>query len=433
MSQLKDAKDLHSGQGLPNQEAVLLDYIERLKKFRQGRRALHLQLGRLRPQNQQPHHLQIAQQAFESLIQAYEGALFKIFNNDLVVTFRGAPKPRIDETLQPLRELFAADPLLGGPAAEAEFATHYDMEQDFEGLIALCHRLARARREHDVHQAAESRLDGILPESGTEAEAALDPEGLQQMVSAIVQADLSSFSRRQAICALTPGEKPQPLIREVYISIADLGEMLLPGREILANRWLFQYLTQILDQRVLAMLAAGQGILREGHISLNLNVQSATSTDFLELDAALNREDRKKVLVELQLIDAYADLARFAFTRDFLRSKGYRICLDGCSHLALPHIDRQRLGVDFVKMAWSDELADHPEGPQLEDLRQAIARMGAQRVILNRCDAAAALEIGQRLGIHLYQGYFLDALLEEDDLRHKPVDVLTENASAEAS
>ncbi|MDJ0946480.1 MAG: EAL domain-containing protein [Kiloniellales bacterium] len=415
-----------------SQEAVLRDYAERLRKFREGRQAVHLQIGRLRPENRRAHHLRIAQQAFEPLIQGYEGALFRLFNEDLVVTLNGAPKSRLDEVVDRLCGLFAEDPLLAAGAQASAFATHFDLEQDLELLISLADRMERARQDREAESAARAQAQGIAAERSTRG-SPLDPEGLRQMVEAIVQADLSNFARRQLICVVIPGAPPQPVFRELYISTAALGQTLLPNREILGNRWLFQYLTQVLDQRVIAMLAKSNDILREGHIAINLNVETATSAAFLKLDDALNKDDRRKIIFEFQVIDVFADLARFAFARDFLRGKGYRVCLDGCSHLTLHHIDRQKLGVDFVKLGWSGALADHMAGAQGAAFVAAVTRMGAQRVILNRCDAPEALTVGQSLGIDLFQGYHLDNLLEGSELRHKPVTLLPEDAPLAAA
>ena len=426
MSSLQASGDPRAEQQA-SQEAILKDYAERLRKFRERRRAVHLQISRLRPENRRAHHLRIAQQAFEPLIQGYEGALFRLFNEDLVVTVNGAPKERLDEVVDNLCGLFGEDPLFAPGAPVSAFVTHFDLEHDLEALIALSDRMERARQDQEAESAIGEPTDGFAADR-LERRSPLDPEGLRQMVDAIVQADLSNYSRRQLICVVIPGAPPQPVFRELYISVAALGQTLLPNHEILGNRWLFQYLTQVLDLRVLAMLTKSNDILHEGHVAINLNVETATSAAFLKLDEALNKDDRGKIIVEFQLIDVFADLARFAFARDFLRGKGYRVCLDGCSHLSLHHIDRKRLGVDFVKLAWSNALGDCMEGQQGEDLKAAVARMGRQRVILNRCDAPEALEVGPRLGIDLYQGYHLDNLLEGSELRHKPVKLFRENA-----
>ncbi len=430
MSSLQASADPRAAQQPASQEAILRDYAERLRKFREGRLAVHLRIGRLRPENRRAHHLRITQQAFEPLIQGYEGALFRLFNEDLVITLNGAPKGRLGEVVDDLCGLFGEDPLLADGAPVSAFVTHYDLEHDLEALVSLADQMERARRDQEAERTASEAADSLA--AGRQARSSpLDPEGLRQMVDAIVQADVSNFSRRQMICVVVPGAPPQPVFRELFISVSALGQTLLPNREILGNRWLFQYLTQIIDLRVLAMLTKSNDILREGHVAINLNVETATSAAFLRLDEALNKDDRGKIIVEFQVIDVFADLARFAFARDFLRGKGYRVCLDGCSHLTLHHLDRRKLGVDFVKLAWSNALGDCMEGPQGADLEAAVARMGRQRVILNRCDAPEALEVGPRLGIDLYQGYHLDNLLEGSELRHKPVKLFRENAPPE--
>ena len=68
-----------------------------------------------------------------------------------------------------------------------------------------------------------------------------------------------------------------------------------------------------------------------------------------------------------------ATLAAFIFARDFLRGRGYKICLDGTTHVSLPFVDRQRLGFDLIKLQWSSDLADQTTGARSDSLREAIA------------------------------------------------------------
>jgi hypothetical protein len=48
--------------------------------------------------------------------------------------------------------------------------------------------------------------------------------------------------RRQAVSALFPGKPPQPVFRELYISIDELRAIVMPGYNIASDRWLFQHL-----------------------------------------------------------------------------------------------------------------------------------------------------------------------------------------------
>ena len=75
----------------------------------------------------------------------------------------------------------------------------------------------------------------------------LTPRRLDQLKSAVANFDLSSLVRRQPACALAPGMPPRPVFEEAYFSFDELRHRLLPNVHLMANRWLFQHLTCILD------------------------------------------------------------------------------------------------------------------------------------------------------------------------------------------
>ncbi|MEO1249084.1 MAG: hypothetical protein AAFW76_04515 [Pseudomonadota bacterium] len=77
-------------------------------------------------------------------------------------------------------------------------------------------------------------------------------------------------------------------------------------------------------------------------------------------------------------------------------------------------MDRHHLGVDLIKLRWSDELPelvghDHSSGSAA--LMDAISRIGPARLILCRCETAKAVEVGRALGVTLFQGRHIDYLL----------------------
>jgi hypothetical protein len=85
------------------------------------------------------------------------------------------------------------------------------------------------------------------------------------------------------------------------------------------------------------------------------------------------------VVLEFQKIDAFSDLGAYRYVRDHAHKLGYRICLDGVSHLSLPMVDRAEMGLDFVKIAWTNDM---PEDNQ--SLRKHVERIGAKRIVLCR-------------------------------------------------
>ena len=108
----------------------------------------------------------------------------------------------------------------------------------------------------------------------------LDPTRLARLESFLKQSDLSSMIRSQPICTVSPGHlSAQMIMRELYISIADLQETMLPEHDLASNLWLFQYLTQTLDQRMLHLLIRNQDSALNSSFSINLNVDTVLSQD----------------------------------------------------------------------------------------------------------------------------------------------------------
>lgn len=172
-------------------------------------------------------------------------------------------------------------------------------------------------------------------------------------------------------------------------------------------------MTAALDERVLAAVAADAGGGgAKGPVSLNLNVATLLGPAFTQFNNGVQGVGRERFLIELQLIDVYAELGAYVFARDLVRGRGYMVCVDGLHHLHLPLIDRARLGADFVKLLWNADLLDDAGGEgRRDEIRAVIGRTGAERIILCRCGSADAVRWGQELGVRLFQGRCIDSRL----------------------
>lgn len=408
----------------------MLDFVERLRKFTNGRRAVHVRLSKLRAYNRRGHHLRIAGSAFEPLVRDYDGALFRLFNNDLVIICTGADVADMDHTILHLQYLFADDPLIKNDEnGGTQFCAWFDLEDDYDELLNLAQRMDSARTQHDQREtgAEAPAAENAEPKAGPGAERVpLDPPNLAAIEESIAQADLSTIVRRQPICAVVRDRKPQPVYHEIYTSIGSLCDTLMPGIDIQANPWLFQDLTQHLDRRMISYLVQNGDTTRGQPFSVNLNVSTLLSPEFLDFDAVLNPGIRGGIVIELQLFDVYADLGNFLFARDFLHERGYKFCLDATTHMSLPLVDREELGFDLVKLLWSEDLGDRLSGPSGKSLRMAAEKMGSERLILAHCDSELALDVGESLGITLYQGHLLDEMVASNITRKESIEALTE-------
>jgi hypothetical protein len=212
--------------------------------------------------------------------------------------------------------------------------------------------------------------------------------------------------RRQPVCAAVLGMPIRMVFDEMYINIAALRQMLKVDVDMLSNRWLFKYLTQTLDMRMLDLIRQNTATYLLAPLSLNLNIPTLLSEQFLAFDAVIKPAMKVSIVIELQIADVFADMSAYLTARDVVQKLGYRICLDGVTDLSFPQIDRQRLGFDLIKVQWNAETeirSDHTKR-----VKDAVRNCGTNRVIMTRCDNELAVHYGQSMGLSLFQGRYLD-------------------------
>lgn len=395
---------------LPDHEELLVDYAQRLRKHLPGRRAVHMHLSKLKPHNRREHHIRIAASSFNNLVQRHEGQIFTLKNCDLVVVVKNAKPAELDEAVLKLRYLFSEDPLAHDNEGETEhpFCTWYDLEKQYEEFLELAYKLRRdAQTAKRAAEAARAAAEEPIPA----ATHPLDPTRLGRLEVALDAADLTGMLRRQAVCAITGPDRPRPVFNEIYVSIDELRRRLMPDVNLASDRWLFQRLTNALDRRLLKVLPAIEGDVPLS-TSLNVNVSTILSEDFLAFDRELRLRTPKSMVLELQPIDVFADLGSYMFARDFARERGYKICLDALTYLTFPIVHRDELGLDLQKIYWSADIVADVRNERRDALREAVRRAGPARVILCRCDDQTAVEFGKSIGVSLFQGRFVDRLVQ---------------------
>jgi EAL domain-containing protein (putative c-di-GMP-specific phosphodiesterase class I) len=396
----------------PDRDAVvtqLLDHVRHLERNNYGWRAAHLRLSKLKGRNRRDYQLRLAVNEFDPLLRRDRSELFQLGDGDIVYLWNAESADDVEQVVRRLRLLFSDDPLVSDGKEEAtENGEYGDLEPRPTGF---CSWYDLERDYYDFHNMVEGLIDERSSNERTRrsAEKPLDPNTLAHVEHTLASFDVSSLVRRQPVCALLPGQQPQPVFSEVHIGIVDMAKQLVPGVDLASDPWLFQHLAETLDRRLL------QSLIEHGPteqaISVNLRMATLLSPEFLEFDKQVRQRSRGELIIELQLVDIFAELGAYMFIRDYARKRGYRILIDGLHHLHLPLINRKRLGADLVKVVWSSDLLEESgEGP-LDDLRAAIRTTGVDRVILCRCDSDRAIEFGQSLGLRLFQGYYLDSRL----------------------
>jgi hypothetical protein len=402
---------------LASTENLLLEYIYKLERHRHGRSACRIRLSLLQPMNRREHHIRAALSTFDGLIRRLKGQVFALSNSDIVVIFKDVALDEVQASLIKLRFLFDDDPVLMREAEEGEaaFIEWYVVDTDYQTLLRMAQSLVNEDIERRTQDKKATDETAVAPQRQKRRDP-LTPALLAKLQTALMGADLANMMRRQAICAMVGQAPPQPLFYELFFSIGELQETLLPNVGLDSSPWLFQALTETLDHRVLSLLNRHDDRSLAGDVSINLNVQTLLSQDFLTFDDGVKTNRRGTIVIELQKVDIFADLGAFLFARDFARERGYRICIDGVTVDSLPFIERGRLGIDLLKLAWDASLVEGklPDGSLLADY---VRKCGPSRTILCRCDAANAIQVGQSVGITLFQGRHVEQMLAAETQR----------------
>jgi len=397
-------------------EGKLLEDIRGLDMGARNRGVVRLHLSRLEPDNRREDDLLSAETSFDELTRTRSAWLYRLRNTDLMVIFESSETAAIEKSVVKLLKLWGNDELMKrfkSDPRKNRLSSWFDMNTDYDKLLAFAERQAAARGTKKKKTLQELITEKETMRQKSERGHPLIPSELARVETALAQVDLSSHTRRQPVCAFVDGETPETVFTEVFVSIGDLRKTLMPNTDMTANPWLFQRLTQTLDKRVLAQMSRrdDRSLLQEG-FSINLNVATIMSEDFLAFDSDLSPSNYEAVL-ELRIEDIFSDPSSFAFARDFLNERGYHICIDGLTLDTFPYADPIRMGVTYGKLSWSTEIAGMVGTERGEELKAMIMMRKRGRTILARCDSEAAIRAGRQLGITLFQGRYVDSLIRE--------------------
>ncbi len=401
-------------------EAHLIELLQLVETAPQGWQVVAFHFAKLLEHYRSEYQIKIATNLMNDLLGDRDGAIYLCEDSTIYVMVRNFPRQLMEKMIFQLRYLFMDDPLSYNVEGDENpaFSTLYDMESQWQDFMTLCKRrlVTRVRAaQGGIPRAAAAVVAG---ESATPAwarsERKLVPftaSSLAAIEKDMADVDLTATIRRQPICAALPETPARTVFDEMYININHLRQSMGIEVDLLSNRWLFKYLTQILDERMLDTIQRNPVRYLTNPISLNLNIPTLLSTRFTEFDAAIKPSAKVSIVIELQIADVFADMAAFLLAKDTVQKLGYRVCLDGVSELSLPQIDRQRLGFDLIKLIWNSDSEQDAQSPKNIKLAEAVRACGNNRVILTRCDNKQAVEYGQALGITLFQGRYLDGLV----------------------
>jgi EAL domain-containing protein (putative c-di-GMP-specific phosphodiesterase class I) len=381
----------------PPAEDVLLAYTQQLAADNTGYRAIVFHLSRLPGIKLEEKQFRVATNMLMEVVDRFTGRLFVLRSRDIVIICKGLTAKAISEVVDALTYLFA-EGQTAGSAGTADLYTAYDLEIGYHQFFAV----VQALRDKEVKKIERT------------TSAATQDKALHRRVSDLIDrmsgVDLTNAVQRQTVWALDPKKKPIPKYDELFISIERLHAVLDVDFDLTKDRQLFRYLTQWLDKFLLTRLGWEQfGLARP--VSININLTTLYSADFLKFDNEQASGWRGRTILELQLSDLWSDISAYLAIADLVRQRGYFRCLDGVKYDALPCLKLKNMKIDLVKLIWDDALLQLNEAAT-KALAETITDFGVKRIVLSRCDKQESIKFGQSLGIQLFQGWHLDRFVE---------------------
>jgi hypothetical protein len=279
-----------------------------------------------------------------------------------------------------------------GSINQARFALIFDLDQNYRGAAERI-----ARYTADAQKAAD-------PDAKKHELRPLSPEDLENILHAFRKfgADkfLKAFMRDQMVVQVKAGAEPTPVMHEYFVSMDALRKPLFIDVEMRASGPLFNEFTRVLDQIVLRSFAHMSSVTPMP-FSLNVNVVTtftAAFADFMD-------QTHKDILARLIFEFRQADIAR-----GMIKAMGASIGVDKIFPQTLGLVDLDYIGAKYAKVHWRAGAEDllRERGKTFKYMREC----GIQPVLI-RVDNAKAMALGAELGVDMFQGFAIDALLRQ--------------------
>lgn len=371
-------------------EKYLLSALDRIAKNSIGYAVLYVKISKLKPKHRHPEFVKIFAKLFDSVVGTTKGSFFILSNGDFVILGRDITQETVDVAVKQLREGLSSDPIVHS-GESSEFAVVYEFPERFSEFYEYIENVMRTSEQEDVHEYVPLKR-------------AVEANEIENVIARLDDFDVAEIVKRQSVVRIKGGGKFSVMFQEFFVAVKDLSRKFDEQLDLVANRWLFLYLTQALDKKTLSAFFAANLSKWPSEISINLNLSSVFSREFV--DFAKNfLKDGQKVIVEVQPMDVFNNLPLYFEAKEILRKGGHKLLIDALSPSSLKMLNLKNLDPDFIKIFWEPLMAYDQENAEL---KQMIADMGRENVILAKCETDNALKWGIKYGITAFQGPIMD-------------------------
>lgn len=370
-------------------EKYLLTALDRVAKNALGYAVLYINISKLKPKNRHPEFVKIIAMLFESIIGAAKGSMYILSNGDIAILSKNITPSEIDEAVKKLRAGLAADPVLSHDSRD--FALVYSFPRDFFSFYGKIEKMVQENKEAETEE---------LP-----VKEPIEAEDMDKIISTLDDIDMAELVKRQSVMRVHNNEFTD-LMQEFFVAVKDLSRYFGDNKDLVANRWLFQYLTQVLDKKTLAAFASAEITEWPEKISLNLNLSSVFSKEFVEF-AKNFLKPAQQIIVEVQMMDILNNLNLYHEVKDILHKGGHKLLIDSLSPASLSMLNLDKLAPDMIKIFWEPLLVYDTDN---QSLKNAVEYMKSENVILAKCDGSEAMRWGLSYGLNTFQGPYIDEI-----------------------
>ena len=370
-------------------EKYLLETLERITKNRNEYKILYVNISKLKPKNRHPKFVKIITRLFDDLVSIANSTMFVLDNGDFAILGKNITDKIINDAVEKLRRGLITDPIWTSRSS-SEFTNVYQPEEfdDFYKKIeAMINEDARVNDEIFRNPIDAGQIDAVKEH--------LDMVNLVDVV------------KHQGVIRLENSSNYRRLFDEYFVAVKDLSRNFDKNVDLVGNKWLFLYLTQTLDKKTMASFVVSDVKNRTGKISLNLNLSTINTPDFINFEQYIKGQNQS-IIVEVQPIDILNNMRAFINTKEKLHKLGHEVLLDATSLEMLQSLNIKSLGFDYVKLFWHDLMEEY--NPQSEEIKSLFEEIGVNKIILAKCLSENALRWGIKNGIRAFQGPYIDML-----------------------
>ena len=380
------AKSANSG------EKYLLDALDRVARNPVDYSVLYVNISKLKPKNRHPEFVKIFARMFDSIVGVIRGQMFVLSNGDFAILGKNITEDTVDEAVKKIRLGLSSDPVVHGRSTK-DFAELYYFPEDYTSLYVKIQNMY----EDDNYEVPESPDKGKRP---------IRADEIDDVIAQLDTIDIPEIIKRQSALQIVGPGKFRVAFQEFFVAVKDLSAHLDKSLDLLASRWLFLYLTQTLDKKTLNAFFSSDIVNWPRQISLNLNLSSVFSHEFVNLAKNFLKPDQK-LIVEVQLMDVFNNLQLYFKVKDILHAGGHKLLIDTVSPSSLKLLNLKRLDPDMIKVFW-EPLLEYDANNEM--FRQVVENLGADNVVLAKCDSNTALKWGLEYKLNTFQGPIIDSL-----------------------